>query len=325
MNRSTRPPVSKRASTTKTGMVLEGRYAISGRLGAGGMARVYDARDLETQQRVAIKILEPDRLDDSARFRQEADVAKAITHPNIVRILGAGERVDGRPYIVMEHLQGETLGDYLTRHGTMSLPALLGVARDVASGLAATHAAGFVHRDVKPENIVLVGDRDRATATKLIDFGFAETRIGESMSNDGFAVGTMSYMAPEQVLDDGATPATDVYGLGVVLFRALTGHLPFEDPSILMTLGHQVFSVAPPVTWIADHLSADVERLIAATLRKRPENRYPGMQPILDDLARLAADPPEPTRPPDVVTLPDAYEPRSDLAKQSAAILRDRL
>lgn len=304
---------------------MEGRFSILGRLGQGGMARVYAAQDLETNTRVAIKVLEPDRLDESARFRKEADIANAVSHPNIVRILSVGERRDGRPYIVMEHLEGETLGNYLARTTTMDLSRLLSVARDVVCGLAATHDAGIIHRDVKPENIVLVGEIGAAHTAKLIDFGFAELSLGDSVTSGGFAVGTMSYMAPEQVLDDGATPQTDIYGLGVLLFRALTGHLPFEGPNEVATLGHQVFSAAPPVTWIADWLSSDVDQMVAAMLRKNPINRYTSMHNVLEDINRLLCDPPEPTRPPALVSSPDVYEPVGTLAKHSAEYLQKRL
>jgi serine/threonine-protein kinase len=323
-----RPPSPRRSSTTKVGALIAGRYAVRGRIGEGGMARVYRAEDALTGEEVAIKILEPEhvvRPGGMDAFLREAAAARAASHPNIVRTLEAGQRGDGRPYLVMELLEGETLGERLARERVVPVLEAIRVAVEIADGLAAAHAAGIVHRDVKPDNVFLVGPRGAPRGAKLLDFGLAAIEVDEPATTGGIAAGTMSTMAPEQVLDDGVDGRTDVYGLGVVLFHALTGQLPFEGPEDLVVLAHQVFSPAPPVSWIAEGLPPGVEQVVAAALRKSPEHRYPTMDALRADLARLARVPPLEVDPPRLGAAADAYEPRTEHARAALAFLRARL
>lgn len=324
-----RTATPRRSSTTRVGALIDGRYAVVGFIGEGGMARVYRAQDTQTGEHVAVKILEPEyvvRPGGIETFIREAAAARAAAHPNIVRTISEGQRSDGRPYLVMELLEGETLGERLTRERVIPVLDAIRIAVEIADGLAAAHAAGVVHRDVKSDNVFLVGPKGAPHTAKLLDFGLAEIEAGQKAGmTGGIAAGTLSTMAPEQVLDDGVDGRTDVYGLGVVLFHALTGQLPFEGPSPLVVLAHQVFSAAPPVSWIAEGLPPGVEQVVAAALRKNPDLRYPTMDALRTDLSRLARVPPLDVSPPPLGPALDGYVPRTEHARSALGFLRARL
>lgn len=322
------PPSLRRASTTKVGALVAGRYAVLGQLAQGGMSRVYRAEDTQTGDLVAIKILEHEQVvrpGGMEAFLREAASARAAAHPNIVRTIAEGQRGDGRPYLVMELLEGETLGERLERDRTIPVSHAISIAVEIADALAAAHAAGVVHRDVKPDNVFLVGPLGAHRTSKLLDFGLAEIEVGVASTSGGVAAGTMSTMAPEQVLDDGVDGRTDVYGLGVVLFRALSGQLPFEGPDEVVVLAHQVLSAAPPASWIAEGLPPGLDLVIATALRKNPDHRYPTMDALRADLARLARVPPELVEPNAWAGEPDVYAPRTPHAAAAIAFLKARL
>ncbi len=323
-----RPAPQRRASTTKVGALVAGRYGVLGRIAETGMSRVYRAEDALTGELVAIKILEPDevlRPGGMETFLREARAARAAAHPNIVRTLDEGLRGDGRPYMVMELLEGETLGERLEREKTVSPVETLQIAVQIADALAAAHAAGVIHRDVKADNVFLVGTRGAPHTAKLLDFGLAEIQVGVPATTGGIAAGTMSTMAPEQVLDDGVDGRTDVYGLGVVLFHALTGQLPFSGADEVSVLAHQVLSTPPPLSWIADGLPPGLDQVVAATLRKNPDHRYPAMDALRADLSRLARVPSHAVEPPMVPDDADAYVPRTPHARAALTFLFGRL
>ena len=319
----------KRSSTTKLGALLAGRYAIQGMVGEGGMSRVYRARDLETDRDVAVKVLEPDHFQRPGgvdEFLREAEAFRRVRHPNVVELYSVGERHDGRPFLVMELLLGETLGQLLERVGDLPLGAALTVAISVADGLAAAHDAGIVHRDIKPDNVFLEGPLGAPRRIKLLDFGLAEFHVGVAETTGGRAVGTTQYMAPEQVLDDGVTGASDLYGLGVVTYRSITGHLPFEVGDEVLILAHQLFSVPPPASWLhelPEPSGRDVDAVLEAALRKRPENRYGSIRAFADDLRRIQRG--ERPTPPRATVAPDVYQPRSEPAQQISRFLRGHL
>jgi serine/threonine protein kinase len=243
------------------------------------------------------------------RFLKEADALHSINHPNVVRVIDAGE-VDSAPFLVMEALRGETLGQRLERVGSLDQATAVRYARQAAAGLAAAHRAGIVHRDVKPDNLFLV-DGD---TIKLLDFGMAKVERDGTQSAE-LVMGTVQYMAPEQIVTERVDARTDVYGLGVVLFRMLTGHLPFEVEMGTVLLGHQLFSPAPPPSWLDDDLDPTVERVILSAMRKDPANRYPSMDAFLEDLSRA-----EPRGAP-MVREPDVYEPSSQAGREAAKFL----
>jgi serine/threonine-protein kinase len=309
------PGFSPRA-TRFTGAVVGGRYRIVGFVNKGATARVYLAEDLESRDIVAVKLFAPTVREAAAmreRFLREAEALRAIDHPNVVRVLDAGE-LDGAPYLVMEALRGETLAAVLERTPILPDDVALRYVREAASALAAAHRTGVIHRDVKPENMFLVRNGDEVTL-KVIDFGMAKVPRDGTSSVEGLVMGTVQYMAPEQIISEPVDARTDIYALGVVLFRMLTGHLPFDVEMGTDLLGHQLFSPAPPPSWLDDDLDPNVERVILCAMRKDPDNRYPTMECFLEDLARERAEgwP--------MMRQPDVYEPMTDPGREAAKFL----
>jgi serine/threonine-protein kinase len=262
-----------------------------------------------------------------------------IVHPNIVRILDVGQREGGgAPYLVMEYLFGESLGDCLRRERRLDADIALPMLRHAAAGLAAAHRAGIVHRDVKPDNIFLVGEPGDPYAVKVLDFGLAKIHAQSGLTVTGFAVGTVEYMAPEQVVSDRHDARTDVYALGIVMFRIFTGELPFprvEDDSDL--LARQLLTPPPPPSSRREDLDPRVEAVILKAMRKRPENRYASMDAFIEDLERLGGDRPgrltaeEPlasaqdVSPEGRASRPDVYVPQGVFAKNATAYFYRKL
>jgi eukaryotic-like serine/threonine-protein kinase len=278
--------------TPDVGSVYGKRYIVRGLLGTGSMARVYLAEDALTHKLAAVKVLEtPDaRMKDAReRFFREVRTTEALEHPNIVRLLDAGARRDGAPYLVMEYLFGESLGALLRRETRLDQRATLVIARQTASALAAAHAAGVIHRDVKPDNIFLLGAQGRPHGLKVVDFGLARLQGQSGLTAMGVTVGTLEYMAPEQVVKDPTGPGSDMYALGVVMYRALTGSLPFGGTDTEV-LAHQLLTPPPAPSSLAPDLDAGVEAVIMTALRKLPFNRYPSMEDFLEDLDRLLGE-----------------------------------
>ncbi len=311
--------------TRHTGAVLSGRYRIHGFVARGATARVYLAEDLRDRSLVAVKMFAPSlsRTEElRGRFVREGEAARSLDHPHVVRVLDLGETKEGAPYLVMEALSGETLGDRMRRDPHFAVSRALRLVREAALGLAAVHEAGIVHRDLKPDNLFLVGDLGNARTLKVIDFGMAKLPRVDTGSAEGLVLGTIEYMAPEQVCAGEPVDArTDVYALGVVLFRMLTGHLPFDVEKGTDLLGHQLFSPAPPPSWLREEIDSRVERIVLAAMRKRPENRYPSMEVFLEDLERalgLAPGVPSGRR---LRKAPDVYEPSTPTGREAAAFL----
>ncbi len=299
-------------ATQHTGAVLDGRWRIHGFVNRGATARVYLAEDLREHDVVAVKMFAPYGQELAGadprkiavireRFLDEAWALSRIVHPYVVRILDIGERA-GAPFLIMEALEGETLGARLDREGRLDAPTALRIAREIAAGLAAAHDAGVIHRDVKPDNVFLVG---KGATVKVIDFGMAKL-LGSGVDvEEELVMGTAQYMAPEQIVRERVDGRTDVYAFGVMLFKMLTGHLPFDvDGGLhLDVLGHQLFSPTPPPSWLDDQLDPAIERVILSAMRKSPDNRYPSMKALADDLlAERAAGWP-------IASARDVYEP----------------
>lgn len=315
-------------ATQSMGELLDGRYAVRGLLGKGGMARVYLAEDRRTRQPVAVKILNRDIARDRVareRFLREIEVAASIGHPSVVQVLDAGERPDGSPFIVLEFLDGESLGDLLRREGVMEAAVAVPLLAQAASGLAAAHKAGIVHRDIKPDNLYLLGARGAPHALKIVDFGMAKLQEGTSLSQTGVSMGTLAYIAPEQALADPIDTRTDVYGLGVVMYRALTGRLPFDTPDDPLLIAHHLFVPPPPPTEVRPGLDPRLETVILTALRKRPENRYPTMTALLEDLERVLGERAGELRPPPLLGTPDEYQPVGRSARDAARVLQGLL
>ena len=212
------------------GTLLSGRYRLESKLGSGGMSTVYLAVDETLGRHVAVKVMHreiSDQPDQLERFRREARAVAQLSHPNVVGVIDAGDD-DGHPYIVFEYVPGQTLKRRVDELGRLPLDEATAYAIEVGRGLAAAHAARLVHRDVKPQN-VLIDSEGRA---KVTDFGIARSLEGHGLTATGRVLGTTDYVSPEQAMGRDADPRTDVYSLGVVLYEMLTGEVPVHrrDP-----------------------------------------------------------------------------------------------
>src|SRR4051794_7775180 len=263
--------------------VIAGRYRLVDLLGRGGMSEVWSAEDQELGRRVAIKLLAPNA--DTLRFEREARAVASLGHPNITQLYDYGEE-NGRPFMVLEYLGGGTLEDRLTSGKPLPDDETLAIATGVAAGLAQAHARGVVHRDLKPAN-VLFDDEGRP---KIADFGIARMAAGEgTLTEAGTVLGTAAYISPEQAMGEPATPASDVYSFGVLLYRMLTGRLPFEaDDPMELVLQHRD-ALPPPVTQFRPDAPARLEATTMAALEKRPADRPADGSALLVELGAPAA------------------------------------
>lgn len=251
--------------------ILNNRYELEHKIGEGGMARVYRGRDLRLNRLVAIKVLHSHYASDQAflnRFEHEAQAAANLRHPNIVDVYDVGQDGD-IPYIVMEYVDGQDLKSILMQHGPMPVDQAIDIAASVAEGLEAAHRAGLIHRDIKPQNII-VGSNG---AVKITDFGIAKSKMSTAMTETGVTFGTADYLSPEQARGQPATPASDVYSLGVTLYEMLTGRLPFTgDSSIAVAMQH-VSEEPPPPRMHNPRIPSQLENLVLVALSKDPAAR----------------------------------------------------
>jgi eukaryotic-like serine/threonine-protein kinase len=256
---------------------LSGRYETGERLGSGGMSNVYKATDRILERTVAVKILAEHLSDDErfvARFRREALAVARLIHPNIVQVYDSGVD-DGRHYIVMEYVAGRSGAQILQRHGPVDAETAAEVGIQACAGLDYAHRRGIIHRDVKPGNLMItggpVGSGD--LVVKLTDFGIARAIEQTRITQVGSVVGTAAYLSPEQVRGDEATPGTDVYALGVVLYQFLTGRLPYEGSSLAeLAVRQQNEKPLPPSTYnseVPEPLSAAVLRALEGDTNRR--------------------------------------------------------
>jgi serine/threonine-protein kinase len=282
---------------------------------------VYRAFDAVTGNDVALQILrdEPELEPIRRGFLRAAGAALNVRHPAVARCLDAGETERGDPYVVMELLRGQTLGQYLERVGRIPWPQAVRYLLDATAGLSAIHQAGLVHRDVKPDNLFLVGPLGAPTGLKVLDFGYLIGMVGEGEPADDWVVGTTEYMPPEQVLCDPVDARSDIYSLGAVLFRTLTGELPFAGVARQRLLAHHLVSPVPPASWLVEDLPSGLVAVISTALRKHPDNRFPSMAAMRQELVNIALDASPPFEVPALARDPDRYEPRGE---QARAVLR---
>jgi len=227
--------------TTLVGTLLSDRYRLDAEIGAGGMSTVYRAFDTVLERPVAIKLMHRETARDSAqleRFRREARHVAQLNHPHVVQVIDAGEDGDPahpRPYIVLEYVEGETLKQRIRRMGRLPVTEAVAYAIEVARALSAAHERGIVHRDVKPQNVLV----DSEGTAKVTDFGIARTLTEEGLTADGRVLGTTDYVSPEQALGHPVTGQSDVYSLGIVLYEMLTGEVPFRgENQIAVAMKH---------------------------------------------------------------------------------------
>ncbi|HSA93861.1 MAG TPA: serine/threonine-protein kinase, partial [Terriglobales bacterium] len=246
----------RQTSELMQGMVIRGKYEIVEKIGAGGMGSVYRAKHLAFNEVRAIKVVSSRLLEDESllrRFKTEAIVTRKLQHPNAVRVDDLDTTDDGRPFIVMEFVQGRDLRKVIEQEGPMPAGRALGIIRQVCAALDAAHALGITHRDIKPDNILLVKQPDGSETVKVLDFGIAKVRegamdvgAGYTATKTGMVVGTPQYLSPEQALGksgDAIDGRSDLYSLGIVLYEMLTGQLPFESDTPMGLLLHHIQTV----------------------------------------------------------------------------------
>jgi eukaryotic-like serine/threonine-protein kinase len=265
------------------GDVLAGRYELEQLVGAGGMSSVYRAHDRVLERTVALKVLH-ERLaaqgDILDRFRREAKLVAGLSHHNIVAVIDRGED-EGRPFIVFEFVDGENLKQLVVRSGPLPVERALELAIQVAHGLAFAHAKGFVHRDVKPQNVLLNGNGE----AKVTDFGIARALdVQEGETQTGTVLGTCDYIAPEQAQGRRVDEHTDVYSLGIVLYELLTGEVPFTGENFVAVAMQHINAPPPPVSLRRPEVPARVDAAVERALAKDPAGRFPTMAAFCDEL-----------------------------------------
>jgi tRNA A-37 threonylcarbamoyl transferase component Bud32 len=265
-----------------TGTVLSGRYRLESKLGSGGMSTVYLARDETLERWVAAKVLHreiSDQPDQIERFRREARAVAQVSHPNVVAVIDAGED-SGRPYIVFEHVEGETLKQRIDQAGRLPLDEATAYAIEIGRGLAAAHARLLVHRDVKPQNVLI----DAEGRAKVTDFGIARSLESDGLTKTGRVLGTTDYVSPEQAMGQEVDARSDIYSLGVLLYEMLTGEVPFEAETVVGVAMKHVNEKMPDVQRSRTDVSSALAAVIERATAKEPKKRYPDMGAMLDDL-----------------------------------------
>jgi serine/threonine protein kinase len=271
------PTDGDRALELRLVEAFAGAFTIETEIGRGGMGVVYRARDEKLKRTVAIKVLPPElayRRDIRARFVREAETAARLSHPNIVPIHAVGEAND-LVYFVMGYVDGESLGLRIKRRGRLSLEEVRRIMRETSDALAAAHQQGVIHRDVKPDNILLEGTRGRVMVT---DFGIAKALSAEggTLTDTGIAIGTPAFMSPEQAAGERVIDGrSDLYSLGVVAYQMLTGELPFQSPTVPGLLMKQIGTPATPVDRLRPETPRELALTVMRCLEKDPEDRWP--------------------------------------------------
>ena len=271
----------------KTGMIIAERYEILGKIGTGGMADVYKAKDHKLNRFVAVKVLKPEFREDTTfirKFRSEAQAAAGLTHPNIVNVFDVGDD-EGVYYIVMELIEGITLKEYIAKKGKLSIKEATSIAIQVSMGLEAAHNHGIVHRDVKPQNIIISTDGK----VKVTDFGIARAASSNTISTN--AMGSVHYSSPEQVRGGYSDEKSDIYSLGITLYEMVTGHVPFDgDTTVAIAIKHLQEEIVSPRKYVPD-LPYSLEQIILKCTQKSVDRRYENMSEVIEDLKHSLLDP----------------------------------
>jgi serine/threonine-protein kinase len=273
--------------STLVGIQLSGRYRLDAQIGAGGMSTVYRAFDQTLERPVAIKLMHREIASDSdqlERFRREARAVAQLNHPHIVGVIDAGED-EGRPYIVFEYVEGETLKDRIRRMGRLPIDEAIAYAIEIARALGYAHSRNIVHRDVKPQNVLI----DLEGSAKVTDFGIARSLDQEGLTADGRVLGTTDYVSPEQALGHAVTGQTDIYSLGVVLFEMLTGSVPFQGENQVSVAMKHVREDLPDLQSRRREASATLAAVLDRMTDKDLGRRYPEVPTLVADLEEALA------------------------------------
>lgn len=272
------------------GREIAGRYQVERLVARGGMAVVYEATDRQLLRRIALKVLIPPPVeggDFAERFRQEAQALASLQHPNIVTIHDYGSTEDDRWFLAMEYIDGLRLSDLL-REGPLPMDRALALLSQVCIALRYAHKKGVIHRDLKPSNLLIQRAEDGAEIVKVVDFGLVKTHDSDqNLSQAGLVMGSPHFMAPEQVLSQATDARTDIYAVGVLLFRCLTGAFPFHGASATATMLAHVKHPIPSFASVTDldlALPAGLEDITRRCLAKNPDDRYPDMKALLHAL-----------------------------------------
>src|SRR3954463_5249270 len=269
------------------GAPLSDRYRLEARIGAGGMSTVYRAQDTVLERPVAIKLMNREGAADSAqleRFKREARAVAQLSHPHIVTVIDYGED-ENRPYIVLEYVGGETLKQRIRRCGRLPVAEAGGYAVEIARALGCAHAHHIVHRDVKPQNVLI----DEEGTAKVTDFGIARTLDEEGLTAEGRVLGTTDYVSPEQALGHAVTGQSDLYSLGIVLFEMLTGDVPFHgDNQVAVAMKH-VREEIPDVQALRPEVSSALAAVVDRATAKDLDRRYADDQELIADLEDVLA------------------------------------
>lgn len=282
-------------ATDLVGQIVADRYHVLRKLGEGGMGQVYLAEHVKMGRRSAIKVMTPSLVHDPdavSRFNREAANASRITHPYVCAIYDFGETPEGLIYLVMEFVEGEPLTDLLAREGTLAPRRAAGIARQVAEALQAAHDLGIVHRDLKPDNIMVARGRDGSDVVKVVDFGIAKAIGGadtQKVTRTGLVVGTPEYMSPEQLAGDNVDGRSDIYALALVLYRALSGRLPFTATTVQETMVKRLTDEPTSLAAARPDLTfpPGLEQALATALARRPADRYQSAAKFGADVAAV--------------------------------------
>lgn len=271
----------------KTGMIIAERYEILGKIGTGGMADVYKAKDHKLNRFVAVKVLKPEFREDTTfirKFKSEAQAAAVLTHPNIVNVFDVGDD-NGVYYIVMELIEGITLKEYISKKGKLSVKEATSIAIQVSMGLEAAHSHGIVHRDVKPQNIIISMDGK----VKVTDFGIARAASSNTISSN--VMGSVHYSSPEQVRGGYSDEKSDIYSLGITMYEMVTGKVPFDgDTTVAIAIKHLQEEIVPPSIYTPE-LPHSLEQIILKCTQKSVDRRYQNMEDVIADLKHSLIDP----------------------------------
>jgi len=299
---------------------LDGRYRIVGTLGEGGMGEVFLAEHIALHRREALKILRPDLStdEDIGRFRREARVTNRLQHPNIIAVYDFGRLPDGRFYLATEYAEGESIAEHLMSSGAFEPHRVVRILEQLADAMAHAHERGVVHRDLKPDNLMLVRERSHTDVLKVLDFGIAKINapdFEDSVKKTGRAVfyGTPEYVAPERITLAVDAPSVDIYSVGCIGYEMLTGDPPFQGRPMEI-LHHHVKTPAPTPSALAPNaVPAELDAIILRCMQKRPEDRYPSAEALRAALREL---PFESQRPSQKIPLPVRPPSSSDSSTQ---------
>jgi len=264
------------------GKTLKNRYFITSLIQEGGMSFVYLAEDTINKKQVAVKIMKEETFSDPlnvARFQREARASASLRHSNIVEIYDVDE-YKGKPYMVMEYIESKSLRDLLLTRGTFSPLEACDIIYQLADALMHAHEHGVIHRDIKPQNVMMQFDG----GVKLLDFGIATISDAPNITQKDMVVGSVHYMAPEVLKGKGATPRSDIYALGITFFELLTGKQPFTDSSPVNIAMKQIEEPLPSVRKIRSDVTSKIEKIINKACQKNPDSRYPSMKAFKHDL-----------------------------------------